>query len=109
MMNATRAPNSLLRNPSRGGPTRVAVILLIAALVYVAVAIAKAPDVTAAVRGLVFPLRLFLIAVAPTIAGVAFLWSDRAISDERRRRLTRILVAMLCGYAGLVAVSGGPW
>lgn len=108
-MNATRAPKSLLRAPSSGGAMRFAVALFVAALVYAGVALAKAPDIGTAVRGLVFPLRLFLIAIAPTIAGVAFLWSDRAIGDERRRRLTRILVAMLCGYAGLVAVSGGPW
>jgi hypothetical protein len=108
-MNATRAPNSFLRDPSTGAPMRFAVALFVAALVYAGVALANAPDITAAVRGLVFPLRLFLIAIAPTIAGVAFLWSDRAIGDRRRRRLTRILVAMLCGYAGLIAVTGGPW
>ena len=54
-------------------------------------------------------MRLFLIAVAPTIAGMAFLWTDRAISGVGRRRLTRILVLVLCGYAGLVAMSGAPW
>ena len=86
----------------------MAVALFVIAIVYVAAAVISAPDVAAALRGFLFPLRLFLIAIAPTIAGIAFLWSDRAMGDERRRRLTRILVLMVCGFVALAAVSMLP-
>ena len=108
-MNASGLPDSLLHGSHDGLAGRLAVALFVAALVYAAAAVMSAPDVAAAVRGFLFPLRLFLIAVAPAIAGIAFLWSDRAIGDERRRRLARILVLMLCGCVGLAAVSGVPW
>jgi drug/metabolite transporter (DMT)-like permease len=108
-MNTTETPNSFVESSARSGERRVAIALFVAALAYVGAAFVVSPDFAGVMRGFAFPLRLFLIAVAPTIAGVAFLWSDRAIEDERRKRLTRILVLLLCGYAGLVAVSGVPW
>ena len=44
-----------------------------------------APGLGAVIRGLLFALRLFLIASAPMIGGIAFLWADKAISSARRR------------------------
>ena len=107
-MNASGLPNSWRHGSHHGLAGRLAVALFVIAIVYVAAAVISAPDVAAALRGLLFPLRLFLIAIAPTIAGIAFLWSDRAIGDERRRRLTRILVLMVCGFVALAAVSVLP-
>jgi len=108
-MNASGLPNSLLQGSRDGLARRLAVAAFLVAVAYAASAVVTAPHIAGLARGLLFPMRLFLIAVAPTIAGMAFLWTDRAISDVRRRRLTRILVLMLCGYAGLVAMSGAPW
>jgi len=108
-MSTTGTPNSFVERSARNGERRAALALFVAALAYVGAAFVVSPDFAGVVRGFAFPLRLFLIAVAPTVAGVAFLWSDRAIGDESRKRLTRILVLLLCGYAGLIAVSGVPW
>ena len=107
-MTAFGLPDSWLRGLQQGLAGRWAVAVFLAALVYAGAALMTAPHVGAAVRGFLFPMRLFLIAVAPTIAGIAFLWSDRAIDDERRRRLARILVLMVCGYVGLAAVGWVP-
>jgi hypothetical protein len=107
-MTASGVPDSWPRGLQQGLGGRWAVALFVAALVYAGAAMMTAPHVGVAVRGFLFPLRLFLIAIAPTIAGVAFLWSDRAIDDERRRRLTRILVLMVCGFVGLAAMGWGP-
>jgi len=108
-MNASDLPNSLLHGSRDGLARRLAVAAFLVAIAYAGAAVATAPHIAGMARGLLFPMRLFLIAVAPTIAGMAFLWTDRAISDLQHRRLTRILVLVLCGYAGLVAVSGVPW
>ena len=108
-MNASDLPNSLQHGSRDGLARRLAVAAFLVAVVYAGAAVVTVPHIAGLARGLLFSIRLFLIAVAPTVAGLAFLWTDRAISDVRRRRLTRILVLVLCGYAGLVAVSGAPW
>ena len=107
-MTAFGLPDSWLRGLRQGLAGRWAVAVFLAALVYAGAAMMTAPHVGVTARGFLFPLRLFLIAIAPTIAGIAFLWSDRAIDDERRRRLTRILVLMVCGFVGLAAMGWGP-
>jgi hypothetical protein len=107
-MTASGLPDSWPRGRQQGLAGRWAVAIFVAALVYAGAAVMTAPHVGAVVRGFLFPMRLFLIAIAPTIAGVAFLWSDRAINDEHRRRLARILVLVVCGFVGLAAVAWVP-
>ena len=88
---------------------RCATILLSLSIVYVCAAMINAPEMSAIARGIVFPLKLFLVASAPTIGGVAFLWADKAITNERRRRLTRMLFVLLWALAAVSLVSLLTW
>jgi hypothetical protein len=84
---------------------RLAGVLLALSVAYVGVAMLRAPEISAILRGMLFPLKLFLIASAPTIGGMAFLWSDRAITDARRRSLLRALLVLLWAFASVSLVS----
>ena len=108
-MTALNLPDPSVQESAHGPAVRLPVALFVVALVYGAAALLRAPDVAVLERGYLLPLRLFSIAAAPAIAGIVFLWSERAIGDAGRRRLARSLVLMLCGLAGLAAVSGLPW
>jgi hypothetical protein len=108
-MNASGLPHSWNNGTERLAAMRLAVVLLLLALAYLMAAVVMAPRIAALVKGLLFTLRLFLIASAPTIGGLAFLWSDRAISDERRRRLAWILASLLWAFAVIAPVSILPW
>lgn len=95
---------------SRSVPNgRRATVLLVLSIAYVCAAMVNAPEMDAIARGLVFPLKLFLIASAPTIGGVAFLWADKAITNERRRRLTRMLFVLLWALGAVSLVSLSTW
>ncbi|MCB8877441.1 hypothetical protein [Acidisoma silvae] len=84
---------------------RLAGVLFILSVAYISVAMSRAPEISAIARGMLFPMKLFLVASAPTVGGIAFLWSDRAISDVRRRRLMRILLVLLWAFASVTLVS----
>ncbi|MDE1905063.1 MAG: hypothetical protein KGH75_01250 [Rhodospirillales bacterium] len=91
---------------SNGAPSvRLASIMLAVSLAYVCAALIRAPEIGAIARGMMFPMKLFLVASAPTIGGIAFLWSDRAISDTRRRSLLRILLVLVWAFASVALVS----
>ena len=84
---------------------RLAGVLLVLSVAYLGVAMNRAPEISAIARGMLFPMKLFLVASAPTVGGIAFLWSDRAICDVRRRRLMRILLVLLWAFASVTLVS----
>jgi hypothetical protein len=84
---------------------RLAGVLFVLSVAYLGVAMTRAPEISASERGMLFPIKLFLVASAPTVGGIAFLWSDRAISDVRRRRLMRILLVLLWAFASVTLVS----
>ena len=84
---------------------RLAGVLFVLSVAYLGVAMTRAPEVSAIARGMFFPMKMFLVASAPTVGGIAFLWSDRAISDVRRRRLMRILLVLLWAFASVTLVS----
>ncbi len=94
---------------ARSLPTWLAWAALCVSLAYVGAAVAMAPGVGAVIKGLIFPLRLFLIASAPMIVGIAFLWADKAISSARRRRLPCILLVLLWAFGAIAFVSVLPW
>jgi uncharacterized membrane-anchored protein len=80
-----------------------AIILL--SVIYLCAAVMTAPEFSAIGRGIFFPLKLFLVASAPMIGGVGFLWADKAIADRRRRRFTRLLVVLLWAFGVVALVS----
>ena len=82
---------------------------LCVSLAYAAAAVVMAPGAGSVIKGLIFPLRLFLIASAPMIGGIAFLWADKAISSARRRRLACVLLVLLWAFGAIAFVSVLPW
>lgn len=107
-MNVSKLPQPLTGS-ARKLPVWLAPAALAVAMAYLAAAVVLAPSVAVVVKGLLFPLRLFLIASAPMIGGIAFLWADKAISDARRRRLAGILLALLWTFGVVAFVSVLPW
>jgi hypothetical protein len=107
-MNVSKLPQPL-SGSARSLPVWLAPSAFILALAYLGTAIALAPGLGAVVKGLLFPLRVFLIASAPMIGGIAFLWADKAISDARRRRLAGILFVLLWAFGVIALVSVLPW
>jgi hypothetical protein len=91
--------------PSGNSSGRLASVMLAVSLAYLCAALIRAPQIAAITRGIMFPMELFLVASAPTIGGIAFLWSDRAISDIRRRSLLRILLVLVWAFTSVVLVS----
>ncbi len=85
-----------------------AVVIILLSVIYLCAAVMTAPEVSAIGRGIFFPLKLFLVASAPMIGGVGFLWADKAIAD-RRRRLTRLLVMLLWAFGVVALVSSLTW
>lgn len=104
---------SKLPQPWSGSEQRLPVWLapsaFILSLAYLGAAIMLAPGLNVLIKGLLFPLRLFLIASAPMIGGIAFLWADKAVSDARRRRLAGILFVLLWAFGVIALVSVLPW
>ena len=90
-------------------PTWLASAALFVSLAYVVAAVVMAPGLGAVIRGLLFALRLFLIASAPMIGGIAFLWADKAISSARRRRLACVMLVLLWAFGAIAFVSVSPW
>jgi hypothetical protein len=88
---------------------RFAIVIVLLSLVYLCAAVTTAPEVSGIARGILFPLKLFLVASAPMIGGIAFLWADKAITDRRRRRLTRLLVVLLWAFGAVALVSFLTW
>lgn len=107
-MNASKLPQSI-SGSTRSLPAWLALVAFLVSLAYVIAAIAMAPDMSAMIKGLSFPLHLFLIASAPMIGGIAFLWADKAITDEQRRRLACVLLVLLWAFGAIAAVSLLPW
>lgn len=107
-MNVSKPPQSL-SGSARGLPAWLASAAFLVSLAYVTTAVITAPGMAAVVKGLSFPLRLFLVASAPMIGGVAFLWADKTISDARRRRLACVLFVLLWTFAAIAAASLLPW
>jgi hypothetical protein len=89
-------------NPGRRGLVRVTTNQEISKI---AISYLGPPEISAILRGMLFPLKLFLIASAPTIGGMAFLWSARAITDARRRSLLRALLVLLWAFGSVSLVS----
>lgn len=107
-MNALKLPDSI-SGAARSLPAWLASAALLVSLAYVTAGFLTAPGLDAVIKGLIFPLRLFLIASAPMIGGIAFLWADKAISDARRRRLACILLVLLWAFGAIAVVSLLPW
>jgi len=84
---------------------RLAGVLFVLSIAYFCIAVTRAPEISAIARGMFFPMKLFLVASAPTVGGIAFLWSDRAIRDARRRSLMRIFLVLLWAFACVALVS----
>jgi hypothetical protein len=107
-MNVSKLPHPM-SGPTRTLPTWAASAVLFVSLAYVGVAVVMAPGVGVVIKGLLFPLRLFLIASAPMIGGIAFHWADKAISDARRRRFACVLLLLLWAFGAIAFVSVLPW
>ena len=88
---------------------RFAIIILVLALVYLVAGLMTAPEIGMMTSGLAFPLKLFLVASAPMLGGIAFLWSDRAITNPRRRRLTQLLFILLWAFGVVTLVGFFSW
>jgi hypothetical protein len=93
------------RNPSRVVSGRLTGFILALSLAYVTDSLIEAPEIGAITRGMIDPLKLFLVASAPTIGGIGFIWSDRAILDVCRRRLMRLLLVLLWAFGSVAALS----
>jgi hypothetical protein len=93
------------RNPRRVLSGRFAGFALALSLAYLTASLIEAPDIGAIARGMIYPLKLFLIALAPLVGGIGFLWSDSVISDFRRRRLMRLLLVLLWAFGSVAALS----
>jgi hypothetical protein len=107
-MNVSKLPQPI-SGSTRTLPIWLATAALVVSLAYAGAAAVLAPDISIAMKGLLFPLRLFLIASAPMIGGIAFLWADKAISDARRRRLACVLLVLLWAFGAIAFVSVLPW
>ncbi len=82
-----------------------AVVIILLSVIYLCAAVMTAPALSAIERGILFPLKRFLVASAPMIGGIVFLWADKAIIDRQRRRLTRMLVVLLWAFGVVALVS----
>jgi hypothetical protein len=107
-MNVSKLPQPV-SGSARSLPTWLASAALCVSLAYVGAAVVTAPGVGTVIKGLLFPLRLFLIASAPMIGGIAFHWADKAISGARRRRLACVLLVLLWAFGAIAFVSVLPW
>jgi hypothetical protein len=105
MTMAATGLNTTLTAPNRVLSARLASVMLALSIAYICAAMIRAPEISGIARGLIFPLKLFLVASAPTIGGFVFLWSDRAITDERRRSLLRIGLVAVWALASVALVS----
>lgn len=59
-------------------------------------------------RALFVPLYLFVAAILPVGAGFALLWSERHVTDPRKRRWVRALAMLGAGVEIVALVGGGP-
>ena len=107
-MNVSKLPQPW-SGSARSLPVWLAPSVFILSLAYLGAAIMLAPGLSVLIKGLLFPLRLFLSASAPMIGGIAFLWADKAISDARRRRLAGILFVLLWAFGVIALVSVLSW
>ena len=107
-MNVSKLPQPM-SGSTRNLPIWLAPTAFLVSLAYAGAAAVLAPDMSVAMKGLLFPLGLFLIASAPMIGGIAFLWADKAVSDARRRRLACVLLVLLWAFGAIAIVSILPW
>ena len=55
-----------------------------------------------------WPLRLFLLAIAPALAAFALLWAERALTDLRLRLVVRTAAVLGAGIAVITLAGGWP-